>query len=48
LGTLPVDIAEALEQFKLAIIRHRTMKWGEVRQEDVIQAILALKTFAER
>ena len=48
LATLPVDIAEALEQFKLAIIRHRTMKWGDVRQEDVIQAILALKTFAER
>lgn len=48
LATLPVDIAEALEQFKLAIIRHRAMKWGEVRQDDVIQAILALKTFAER
>lgn len=48
LATLPVDIAEALEQFKLAIIRHRAMKWGEVRQDDVIQAIMALKTFAER
>ena len=48
LPMLPADIAEALEQFKLSIIRHRAMKWGEVRQDDVVQAILALKTFCER
>jgi hypothetical protein len=48
LPTLPADIAEALEQFKLAIIRHRTQRWGQVAQEDVVQAILALKAFCER
>lgn len=48
LPMLPADIGEALEQFKLAIIRHRAMKWGEVRQEDVLQAIAALRTFCER
>ncbi|MEM8732605.1 MAG: hypothetical protein AAGG44_00180 [Planctomycetota bacterium] len=46
LPSLPVDLAEALEQFKLAIIRHRSSSWSEVDQQDVMQAIDALKTFA--
>ncbi|MCA9134756.1 MAG: hypothetical protein KDA45_16425, partial [Planctomycetales bacterium] len=46
LPSLPVDLAEALEQFKLAIIRHRADEWADVSQEDVQQALDALKAFA--
>ncbi len=45
LPSLPVDLAEALEQFKLAIIRHRAGGWSEVSQADVNQALDALKAF---
>jgi len=46
LPSLPVDMAEALEQFKLAIIRHRANQWSEVSKEDTVMALEALKTFA--
>ena len=46
LPSLPVDMAEALEQFKLSIIRHRADGWGEVSPADVLQALEALKLFA--
>jgi len=46
LPSLPVDLAEALEQFKLAIIRHRADSWAEVSQADVQRALDALKAFA--
>ncbi|MEO8269783.1 MAG: hypothetical protein ABI557_08685 [Aureliella sp.] len=45
LPSLPVDLAEALEQFKLAIIRHRTDGWSDISQADVHQALDALKAF---
>lgn len=45
LPTLPVDFAEALEQFKLAIIRHRSQAWADVSQEDVVKALDALRIF---
>ncbi len=45
LPSLPVDLAEALEQFKLAIIRHRSSGWSEVSQADVSKALDALKVF---
>jgi hypothetical protein len=45
LPSLPVDFAEALEQFKLAIIRHRAMSWTEVGQDDVVRSLDALKIF---
>lgn len=45
LPSLPVDFAEALEQFKLAIIRHRSQSWADVAQTDVVRALEALKTF---
>ncbi len=45
LPSLPVDLAEALEQFKLGIIRHRANGWSEVSQSDVIKALDALKNF---
>lgn len=46
LPSLPVDMAEALEQFKLSIIRHRSDSWSEVAQGDVLQAVDALRAFA--
>jgi hypothetical protein len=46
LPSLPVDLAEAVEHFKLAIIRHRADSWAEVDQADVIRALDALKAFA--
>jgi hypothetical protein len=46
LPTLPVDVADALEQFKLAIIRHRTSGWEEVSRDDLVQTIEALRLFA--
>ena len=45
LPSLPVDLAEAVEQFKLAIIRHRADAWAEVSQDDVLRALDALKAF---
>ncbi len=45
LPSLPVDLAEALEQFKLAIIRHRADGWSDVSQANVHQALDALKAF---
>lgn len=48
LPSLPVDIAEALEKFKLAIIRHRADSWAQVDQADVLRALDALRIFAAR
>ncbi len=47
LPSLPVDLAEALEQFKLGIIRHRANGWNEVSQSDVLRALDALKAFCQ-
>ena len=46
LPSLPVDMAEALEQFKLAIIRHRAAGWSEVSIDDTTRTLDALKAFA--
>jgi hypothetical protein len=40
---LPEDIEEATNAFKVAIIRHRTMKWSEVSQADMLGLLDALK-----
>lgn len=47
LPSLPVDFAEAVEQFKLAIIRHRSTGWSEVSQEDVLKSLKALSQFTQ-
>jgi hypothetical protein len=47
LPSLPVDLAEALEQFKLGIIRHRASGWTEVSKADVLKALDALKAFCQ-
>jgi hypothetical protein len=45
LGELPPDVAEAMEQFKLAIIRHRSASWTDIPQSKMVQAIEALLAF---
>ena len=46
LPTLPVDVADALEQFKLAVIRHRTRNWEEFSRDDLLRTLEALRQFA--
>ncbi|XZE56335.1 hypothetical protein SH139x_002439 [Planctomycetaceae bacterium SH139] len=43
LPELPADLSEALEMFKLAIIRHKVGSWSEVAPEVVHQALDGLK-----
>lgn len=45
LPDLPNDMADALEQFKLAIVRHRASGWDEVSQEDALRVVDALRSF---
>jgi hypothetical protein len=44
LPDLPTDMTEAMEMFKLAIIRHKASAWSEVAPETVVQALDALKS----
>ncbi len=46
LPELPADIAEAFEQFKLAILTHKFTGWGEISRSDVLSCLEALKTLA--
>lgn len=46
LPELPTDIAEAFEQFKLAILTHKFTGWGEISRSDVLSCLEALKTLA--
>lgn len=46
LPPLPDDLSDAVEQFKLAILRHKTNNWRDVSCTDVIAALEALKTLA--
>jgi hypothetical protein len=45
LPELPGDMADALEQFKLAIVRHRASGWDEISQEDALRVVDALRSF---
>jgi hypothetical protein len=46
LPALPDDLADALEQFKLAILHHKTDGWREVPVADLLRWIDALKVLA--
>jgi hypothetical protein len=46
LSDLPVDLAEAVEQAKLAIIRHRADKWSQAPQQTFIEVFKALGEMA--
>ncbi len=45
LPAIPVDVAEALEQFKLAVVRHRASSWSEISQEDMLSVVEAMRLF---
>lgn len=46
LPELPEDLAEAFEQFKIAILAHRMSGWQETSSDDVAAALEALKSLA--
>jgi hypothetical protein len=48
LGKLPDDVSEALEQFKLSIIRHRSASWDEIPQARMLAVLDALRAFASQ
>jgi len=41
--SLPADVAEAFESFKLAIIAHRRDNWRDTTQESVVECLESLK-----
>ncbi len=45
LGDLPQDVRDAVEQFKLCIIRHRASHWQEIRRSELLAALDALRAF---
>lgn len=47
LPALPTDVAEALEQFKLAVVRHRASKWTEISQDSMLSVVDALRMFVQ-
>lgn len=46
LAELPEDLAEAFEQFKLAILTHKLVGWQEIGRDDVLACLDALKQLA--
>lgn len=46
LQELPADLAEAFDAFKLAILRHKTEGWLQIRCEDILASLDALKELA--
>lgn len=48
LPNLPPDVAEALEQFKLSIVRHRSSMWADISQKTMLDVVNALQQFALR
>ena len=48
LPNLPPDIADALEQFKLSIVRHRASQWADISQKGLLDVLDALKSFVAR
>jgi hypothetical protein len=43
LSFLPLDLEDAMEAFKVAILRHKLGGWREVSAEAVLQSLDALK-----
>jgi hypothetical protein len=46
LADLPEDVQDAVERFKLLILKHRREGWAEVAQADLVGALEALKQLA--
>lgn len=43
LPDLPSDLSEALEMFKLAVLRHKAASWADVPRDTVLQILAGLK-----
>jgi hypothetical protein len=46
LPSLPADVSEAFESFKLCILRHKLAGWSEISPADMLAALDALKELA--
>ena len=46
LASLPADVSEAFEAFKLCIVKHRLAGWAEIAQADMLAALNALRALA--
>ncbi len=46
LPTLPDDLADAFDEMKLAILRHKVNGWEEISMDDVLRSLDALKQLA--
>ena len=46
LPDLPDDVAEAFEQFKLAILAHKMTDWSDISRDDLLASLDALKELA--
>ena len=46
LPSLPADVQEAFDAFKLAIVRHRAAAWEEISCEDMLAVLDSLREFA--
>jgi hypothetical protein len=46
LASLPADVSEAFESFKLCIVKHRLAGWAEIAQADMLSALNALRALA--
>ena len=46
LPSLPPDLSDSFESFKMAILRHRLNHWHDVSRDDVLDSLEALKQFA--
>ena len=46
LPELPDDLADAFDQFKLAVLNHKRNQWEEISLQDVLHALDALKALA--
>lgn len=46
LATLPADLQEAFDAFKLAVLRHKLAGWRDISRDDLLDTLEALKQLA--
>jgi hypothetical protein len=46
LPPLPDDVADAFEQFKLIILRHKAERWSDISRDDMVACLDSLKQLA--
>lgn len=46
LPPLPDDVADAFEQFKLVILRHKAERWSDIARDDLLSCLDSLKQLA--